>query len=82
MRKIDNLGRIVIPKELREKYGLHEGADIDFTDSGNGILVKALINQCKICQNQLQESSDFPLCEECAKKLIEKFYANPANKPD
>ena len=50
MRKVDKLGRIVIPMELRKKYGLSEGASIDFKDSGDGIVVKALVNQCKICQ--------------------------------
>ena len=39
MRKVDTLGRIVIPKELRMKYGLTEGADITFEDNGEGVLV-------------------------------------------
>ena len=37
MRKVDNLGRIVIPKELRKKYGLEVGAELSFEDSGDGI---------------------------------------------
>ncbi len=32
MRKVDKLGRIVIPLELREKYGLYEGTRIEFLD--------------------------------------------------
>ena len=73
MRKVDKLGRIVIPMELRKKYGLSEGASIDFKDSGDGIVVKALLNQCKICQRQLTENADFPLCELCTKSLVKKL---------
>ena len=37
MRKIDRLGRIVIPLALREKYGLTEGTDVEFLDGSDGI---------------------------------------------
>jgi transcriptional pleiotropic regulator of transition state genes len=73
MRKVDKLGRIVIPMELRKKYGLSEGASIDFSDSGDGIVVKALVNQCKICQDTLPDDTDFPLCELCAKRLAKRI---------
>ena len=42
MRKVDDLGRIVIPMELRKKYGLSKGVEIEFLDNGDGITVKAL----------------------------------------
>jgi transcriptional pleiotropic regulator of transition state genes len=73
MRKVDKLGRIVIPKELREKYGLEEGASIDFQDFGEGILVKASANLCKICECKLSDDSDFPICENCAMDLISAY---------
>jgi len=33
MRKVDKEGRIVIPKELREKYGLLVGSDVKIVDN-------------------------------------------------
>lgn len=41
VRKVDELGRIVIPKELRKVYGMPEGTPIEiFTDDGTIVLRK------------------------------------------
>ena len=69
MRKIDNLGRIVIPKELRKKYGLEIGADLDFEDLGDGILVKAADKACRLCRKELKKAAEIPLCPECINKI-------------
>ena len=34
IKKIDRIGRIVIPKELRERYGLIDEVEIVATESG------------------------------------------------
>ena len=38
-RQIDELGRLVIPKDLREQYGLKSGDKVWFTAYDNGILI-------------------------------------------
>lgn len=38
-RQIDELGRLVIPKDLREQYGLKPGDKVWFTAYDNGILI-------------------------------------------
>ncbi len=73
MRKVDNLGRIVISKELRTKYGLFEGANIEFEDSGDGITVRASENLCKLCDKRLEKDAELPLCEECIKKIVSEY---------
>ena len=40
IRKIDNLGRIVLPMELRKKYGLYEGVPLEIFVTGEGIVLK------------------------------------------
>lgn len=41
IRKIDELGRIVIPKEIRDTYGLTIGTPMEmFTDDDGGIVFK------------------------------------------
>ena len=40
VRYIDNLGRIVIPKELRNTYGITEGALMEIFTSGDSIILK------------------------------------------
>ena len=34
IKEVDKLGRIVIPKEFRERYGLQEGVEIVATEFG------------------------------------------------
>ena len=73
MRKVDNLGRIVIPKELRMKHGLTEGADITFEDFGAGILVKACDGLCRLCGAPLGDGeSEIPLCEPCIARIVKE----------
>ena len=38
-RQIDELGRLVIPKDLREQYGLKPGDKVWFTAYDDGILI-------------------------------------------
>ena len=73
MRKVDNLGRIVIPKELRNKYGLLEGADIEFVDGGDGVTVKASAHVCILCKKPVPEDIPLPLCRDCVMKGYEEY---------
>jgi AbrB family looped-hinge helix DNA binding protein len=36
---VDRLGRLVLPKALRQRYGLEAGAELELTDTGDGILL-------------------------------------------
>ena len=73
MRKVDDLGRIVIPKELRKKYGLFEGTDIEFIDGGDGVTVKASLHICTVCKRPLTEDVSLPLCRDCVMKGYEEY---------
>ena len=73
MRKVDKLGRIVIPLELRQKYGLGEGVTIEFLDDGEGITVKPIESVCKVCRDRISQDSEFPLCEACVAKAVKHF---------
>ena len=39
IRAIDDLGRIVIPKEIRRSIGLHENDKVDILTTGNGDII-------------------------------------------
>jgi|GEM_PF-853756 len=36
---VDRLGRFVLPVALRRRYGLEAGAELEVTDTGDGILL-------------------------------------------
>lgn len=75
VRRIDNLGRIVIPKELRRTMRIKENDPMEiFTDS-NGIILKKYSMHCEFCgEDDLSEligESDKQICRKCIKKFAE-----------
>ena len=42
MRKVDNTGRIALPKELRERRGIKEGDIYDIIEQGNDIILRSV----------------------------------------
>lgn len=54
MKKIDNLGRIVIPKSLRIKYNIKNGEDLEITDSKDGILIKKSVKTVELLENDVK----------------------------
>lgn len=41
VRRIDDLGRVVIPKEIRKKMGLEDGTPVEmFMQNGNELVLK------------------------------------------
>ncbi len=73
MRRVDKLGRIVIPMELRQKYDLSEGVAIEFLDLGDGIAIKAYEPFCKICRARLCDGRELPLCDTCIAQAAEAY---------
>ena len=68
MKKIDNLGRIVIPKSLRIKYNIKNGEDLEITDSKNGILIKKSVKTVELLEN------DIKFLKEIRKLIEDKEY--------
>ena len=73
MKKVDKLGRIVIPQELREKYDLTNGTTVEFIDTGDGVALKHASLFCKICNSKIGEAAAFPLCEKCICDIVKAY---------
>lgn len=58
-RRIDNLGRLVIPKELRNSFNIYEGCYVSITPTNDGILIRK-------SENDLQKDLQF---------IIDKYIA-------
>jgi AbrB family looped-hinge helix DNA binding protein len=37
---LDRFGRIVLPKEIRDRFGLHPGADLEIDEQGDAVVLK------------------------------------------
>ena len=72
VRKIDELGRIVIPKEIRKSFDIKEGEPMEiFTDENNQIVLQKYNPGCQECGNvggQLH-GNKVKLCITCVNKL-------------
>jgi AbrB family looped-hinge helix DNA binding protein len=42
VRKVDELGRVVIPREIRRTMKIRSGSDMEFSAQGGGLLVKSV----------------------------------------
>lgn len=70
-KKIDNLGRIVIPKEIRNTMNLNMNNFLEFFIEGDYILLKKYDKNCIFCGNteKLLNFKDKNICKDCIKKL-------------
>lgn len=48
-RKIDDLGRIVIPAETRRLFNIREGDQLSISIQGSNIVIRKLENTCTFC---------------------------------
>ena len=67
-RKIDKLGRIVLPMHFRKALGLEGEADVVLDISGNIIIVRGADMTCKLCGSN-EEVSQLKVCSSCVRKI-------------
>lgn len=71
IRQIDNLGRVVIPKDLRLELGIDCGDKIAFETEGNKIIITKPGKNCILCGSKydLVSHCDKYVCQSCIKTL-------------
>ena len=73
VRQLDQLGRIVIPKELRTTFDLNEKDPIEIFVEGNDIILRKYQPACIFC-NEATDIVDYQgkkVCRNCLNKLKE-----------
>ncbi|WHT47831.1 AbrB/MazE/SpoVT family DNA-binding domain-containing protein [Sporosarcina thermotolerans] len=69
VRKVDHLGRIVIPKELRRSLGLDQGVPLEiFVDNDKIILRKYVVDEACVITGEISLQN---------KKLSNGMYISP-----
>ena len=75
VRKVDELGRVVIPIELRNNLGIKEKDPIEIYVDGSSIVLKKYQPNCIFCAGtkKLVEHKGKLVCSNCSKKIEESF---------
>ena len=68
-RRIDKLGRIVLPMHFRKTLGLEGEADVVLDICGNTIIVKCADTACRLCGSTNEVSGNLSICAECRAKI-------------
>ena len=73
VRKLDELGRVVIPIEIRNKFNIAEKDPIEIYVDGSSIVLKKYEPNCIFCGNtkNLIEYKDKLICDKCSNKISE-----------
>lgn len=67
IRKVDELGRVVIPIELRNQFNISEKDPIEIFVDGSSIVLKKYEKSCLFCGNtkKLSEYKGKLICNKC-----------------
>lgn len=74
-RKVDELGRIVIPKEIRNKFDIKTNDRMDIYVENNIISLVKDSKKCIFCSStkDLIYHNNKHVCNKCMQKLVKKF---------
>lgn len=81
VRNLDQLGRVVLPKELRKSMDIKEGQPLEIYTEGEAIILKKYQPGCHCCGSMEVKATilGIKLCDKCindfneARKMIEEL---------
>lgn len=70
-RKVDELGRMVLPSELRKRFGIGEGDYLAISVEGQRIVLQKVESGCIFCDDteSLVDFKDKYICSGCLASL-------------
>ena len=73
VRRVDELGRVVIPIEIRNQFNIVEKDPIEIYVNDSSIILKKYEPNCIFCGNskKLSEYKGKLVCDKCLEKLSE-----------
>lgn len=83
VRRIDELGRFVVPKEIRRNLGVSPGVPMEIFMDGNKIILQKFRSCCSFCgeTGHLFEYKGVQICQDCIDKM-NKLKEGQLNNPD
>lgn len=82
-RKVDDLGRIVLPSELRRLHGIQAGDELSISVDGDAIILRKVAVGCVFCDttDDLGLFKGKPVCQPCARIMADGATAVPGGMP-
>lgn len=70
-KTIDDLGRIVLPKEIRKSLGFDIRSSVELYVEDDGLIIKKAKDSCIFCgsSDDLTEFKEKVVCQKCVKAL-------------
>ncbi len=74
VRKVDELGRIVLPIELRRNLGIEEKDALEIYVEGASVILRKYQPSCIFCDNadDVVNFKGKNICRSCLKELLER----------
>lgn len=68
-RKVDELGRVVLPAEYRMESGIEAGYEVSMTCEDGAIIITPAIHWCRLCLDGKVENEELKICNKCIKRI-------------
>lgn len=68
-RTIDELGRIVLPSEIRQKLGITNRSIVSIYEDNGKVVLKKCEPSCKLCGSGEDVNEELSLCGDCLRKI-------------
>jgi transcriptional pleiotropic regulator of transition state genes len=71
IRRVDELGRIVIPVEIRKRFGIRDHDALEISVQGDDVVLSRPHHECIFCgrEDQLVEYRERSICRNCLLRL-------------
>ncbi len=69
LRRIDKLGRVVLPAEYRKYVGIDRNTVLSISYENDTIVIERFMQTCKICRSEKTLDPEFHICEECIREI-------------
>ncbi len=78
IRRVDELGRIVIPKEMRKVLDINQKDPVEITIEGSSIIIRKYENRCVFCGaiKPAIKHNDKLMCTKCLKEINKNYEEN------
>lgn len=78
IKRFDDLGRIGVPKNIRDNFGIIDKTPMQIYVEGNRIIMEKYEDTCLFCNSQknLQNINDRLICEKCLLTIMKGVSSN------